>query len=85
MILIQSTEFYANIKENEALIKTMRTRYDSLITSTQKNTYELRSIGDTLKKTVQTIDGLEAKVTGDINAFTHRMNENEVRTEKQFV
>lgn len=63
----------------------MRKDYDSLITSTQKNTYELRSIGDTLRKNVQVIDGLEAKVVGDINAFTHRMNENEVRTEKQFI
>lgn len=34
---------------------------------------------------MQVIDGLEAKVVGDINAFAHRMNENEVKTSKQFI
>lgn len=38
------------LKENESLVKGMRKDYDNVVSSTQKNTHELRCVNDDLKK-----------------------------------
>lgn len=43
-------------------MQTMRKDYDSLVTATQKNTYELRSITDSLKKDAKAIEEMQKKV-----------------------
>lgn len=61
-MVIKSVEFYANIKEEQELIQTIRKDYDSLVASTQKNTYELRSLVDSIKKNNDIVEGIAARV-----------------------
>jgi hypothetical protein len=63
----------------------MRKDYDSLVTSSQKNTYELRSISDSLKKDAQSIKDMERKVAEDLAAFSFKVNDHQLQSEKQFV
>lgn len=63
----------------------MRKDYDSLVTSSQKNTYELRSIADSLKRDAQSIQDVERKVAEEIAAFSFKVNGHQLQSEKQFV
>ena len=56
-----------------------------MVTSTQKNTYELRSITDSLKKDAQSIQDMERKVAEDLAAFSFKVNDHQLQSEKQFV
>lgn len=62
----------------------MRKDYDSLVASNQRNTYELRSISDAIKKDAQAIENIEKKVLAEINSFTFKVNDGQLQTEKQF-
>lgn len=58
----------------------MRKDYDSLVSSTQKNTYELRSISDALKKDAETIVAINKKVETDISNFSIKVNEAQLQS-----
>ena len=61
------------MKENELLVQTMRKDYDSLLSSSQKNTYELRSVNDEIKKSDVKIEKLDISVQEVMSGFTMKL------------
>lgn len=56
----------------------MRKDYDTLVASTQKNTYEIRSLSDLLKKNTDIIENTGARVESELSNFSHKLNENQI-------
>jgi hypothetical protein len=63
----------------------MRKDYDSLVSSTHKNTYELRANNDEVKKINGKVVHMELVLEENLNRFTNQLGENTVDLQKQLI
>lgn len=73
------------MKENEKLIQGMRKDYDIILSSTQKNSHELRAVSDEIKRAQENVRKMEATLEQNLNGFTVKLGENTNNLQNQII